>query len=193
MKAVCISACEVDRLGIVTPGEEVELPDALAKDGRINQHFVIDRKSIADPEAMLPDYEKSDEDRRKEFERSLQNETDWMKALDVVIDSGREVPAEILEKGRLTDGERISRLVDLWIEDFGHVFPTDMKGDGDPKGRKNKGRSGNRNRNLDGDGPKGPKGAPGDRGKPTEEADPGEGDDTGNTDGRTDDLFGGEQ
>lgn len=126
MKAVCISACEVERLGIVTPGEEVELPDALAKDRRINQHFVIDRQSIVDKRAKLPDYARSDRERRERFERSLLNETEWMKAINLVIDSGRDVPPEILESGRLANDERISRLVNLWIEDFGNVFPTDQ-------------------------------------------------------------------
>lgn len=194
MKAVCISACEVDGIGIVTQGEEVELPDALAKDGRINQHFVIDRTTIKDPDAELPDIDKENAVRRKRFEESLQDDSYWMKALNVVIDSGREVNEEILDKDADKD-KKIKKLVDLWIEDFGYVFPTDPNEDeedeDDPKGKKNRSRSKNRNRNLDGE--KGPKGTPGDRGKPTEEAKPGEGNAAGNKESQTDDLFGGEK
>lgn len=198
MKAVCISACEVDGVGIVTPGEEVELPDALAGDKRINIHFVVDRATIKDPNAALPDIDKENAARRKRFEESLQDESNWMKALNVVIDSGREVNEEILDKDADKD-KKIKKLVDLWIEDFGYVFPSDPNEDeedgDDPKGKKNKNRNKNRNRNPDADGPKGPKGTPGDRGKPADEAQPGEGegDDAGNKDGQEDDLFGGQK
>lgn len=196
MKAVCISACEVDGVGIVTPGEEVELPDALANDKRINLHFVLDRETIKDPNAALPDVDKENAARRKKFEESLREEDEWMKALNVIIDSGREVPEDVLDKDADND-KKIKKLVDLWIEDFGYVFPTDPNEDeeDDLKGKKNRSRGKNRNRNLDGDGQKGPKGNPGDRGKPTEEAKPGEGegDDAGKKESQTDDLFGGKQ
>ena len=198
MKAVCISACEVDGVGIVTPGEEVELPDALASDKRINIHFVVDRETIKDPNAALPDIDKENAARRKKFEESLQNESEWMKALNVVIDSGREVPEDVLDKDADKD-KKIKKLVDLWIEDFGYVFPSDPNEDeedgDDPKGKKSRSRNKNRNRNHDADGPKGPKGTPGDRGKPADEAQPGEGegDDAGNKESQTDDLFGGKQ
>lgn len=198
MKAVCVSACEVDGIGIVTPGEEVELPDALASDKRINIHFVVDRATIKDPNAALPDIDKENAARRKKFEESLQDEFEWMNALNVVIDSGREVPEDILDKETDKDN-KIKKLVDLWIEDFGYVFPTDPNEDeeneDDPKGKKSRSRNKNRNRNHDADGPKGPKGTPGDRGKPADEARPseGNGDDAGNKDGQEDDLFGGQK
>lgn len=137
MKAVCISACEIDKIGIVTPGEEIELHDAYANDARINQHFVIDRATIKNPDAKLPDYEKKDSVRREKFEKSLQDESKWLDALNRLVDEGVEVPAEVLERGRLTDQERISKLVDLWVDDFGYEFPTDPKPQ-QPKGDKDK-------------------------------------------------------
>lgn len=143
MKAICVSACEVDRIGIVQPGEEVELPDGLANDKRINLHFVIDKGTIKNPAAKVPDAEQEDAIRRENFEKSLLNATEWMKALNIIIDSGREVPPELMEDGRLTNEERIAMLTDLWIEDFGYTFPTDptdskKDGEGEKKGKNNK-------------------------------------------------------
>ena len=184
MKAVCVSACEVDGIGIVTAGEEVELPDALYKDGRINQHFVIDRETINNPEEKLPDIDKENAVRRKRFEESLQDEDEWMKALNVIIDSGREVPEDILDRETDKD-KKIKKLVDLWIEDFGFVFPSDPKEDvedgDDPKGKKSRSRNKNRNRSPDG--------RPADEAQSSE----GEGDDAGNKDSQEDDLFGGKK
>ena len=178
MKAVCISACEIDKIGIVTPGEEIELHDAYANDVRIKQHFVIDRATIKNPDAKIPDYEKEDSARREQFEKSLQDESKWLDALNRLIDEGVELPAEVIESGRLTDQERIKKLVNLWIDDFGYEFPTDPKppkqkgdkekGNNKPKD-KNKpngqGSDGEGNGEDDSLGPKGPKGGPGDRGE----------------------------
>ena len=167
MKAVCISACEIDKFGIVTQGEEVELPDAYANDVRIKQHFVIDRATIKNPDAKLPDYEKEDSARREKFEKSLQDESKWLDALNRLIDEGVELPAEVIESGRLTDQERIKKLVDLWIDDFGYEFPTDPKpqkpkGDKDKGNKKPKDKKGNEDQGSGGEGtgepdPKDPK------------------------------------
>lgn len=134
MKAVCISACEVDGLGIVWPGQHVELHDGYALDERINQHFVIDKKSIKDPDAKVPDFNGEMDGRREAFKSSLANETEWLKALNALIDTGATVPAEVSDRtdATLTDEERRERLVELWTDSFGWKFPTD--GEGDAKG-----------------------------------------------------------
>ena len=157
MKAVCISACEIDKIGIVTPGEEVELPDAYANDVRVNQHFVIDRATVKNPDAKLPDYEKEDCARRERFEKSLQDNSKWLDALNRLVDEGVELPAEVLEDGRLTDQERIRKLVDLWIDDFGYEFPTDpkppkQKGDKEKGSKKPRDKKGNEDQGSDGEG-----------------------------------------
>lgn len=129
MKAVCVTACEVDGLGIVTPGETVELHDGLADDVRINLHFVIDRSTVKNAGEKVPDYKKLDEERLEAFRRSLVNQTDMTKALNVLIDEGIELPADVIESGLVTDVERIRRIGEIWIENFGYTFPTDPKDD----------------------------------------------------------------
>lgn len=143
MKAVCISACEID-IGIVTPGEEVELPDGLANNERINQHFVIDRSTIKNPNAPVPDPEKDAKARRDKFTKSLVNESQILEAVMLLTDRGIDLPSEIVESGIITDEERISRIVEMWIDEFGYNFPTDPKKKAKPHQRveKEKGEKG---------------------------------------------------
>jgi len=127
MKAICISACEVDGLGIVTPGEEIELADGYAKDERIKIHFVIDQKTIKDPNAAIPDFNADKDACRERFKKSLYNETDWWKAVNKLVDEGATVPNEILDRNdtSLTEEERVERLTVIWTDSYGWKFPTD--------------------------------------------------------------------
>lgn len=125
MKATCISACQVEGLGIVTPGETVELDDGYAGDARIRQHFVIDEKTVRNAGAKPPDLSKERAARRVAFAKSLVDETQWIAAMNRLVDDGVELPAEILESGVVPDAERIERLVAKWTENYGYVFPTD--------------------------------------------------------------------
>lgn len=129
MKAICITACEVDGFGIVTPGEEIELADGYAKDFRIRTHFVIDEASVKNPDAPVPDFEKEADARLEAFKRSLVNETEWMKAINRLIDDGATIPAEVSDKTdpKYTDEQRIAKLAELWCDSFGWKFPTDKE------------------------------------------------------------------
>lgn len=127
MKAICISACEVDGFGIVTPGEEIELADGYAKDERIKLHFVIDQKTVRDPNAKIPDFDADKDACRERFKKSLYNETDWWKAVNKLMDEGAAIPDEILDRNdaTLTDEERVERLAAIWTDSYGWAFPTD--------------------------------------------------------------------
>lgn len=127
MKAICISACQVEGCGIVTPGEEVELSDGLANDERINTHFVIDKTTIKNANAAAPDFEKEAQARKKKFADSLVNESKLLEAIMLITDNGMDLPPELLESGQVTDEERIERIVGYWVDEFGYKFPTDPK------------------------------------------------------------------
>ena len=145
MKAICVSACEVDGFGIVTAGEEVELPDGYAKDERINVHFVIDQNSIKDPNATIPDFESEQKQRFERFRKSLLNETDWWKAVNKLMNDGATLPNEVVDRKdpTLTEEQRTTKLAEFWTESFGWKFPTDpepeQKKDKKSKGQKQKG------------------------------------------------------
>ena len=138
MKAICTSACEVDGIGIVTQGEEIELHDGYANDPRINQHFVIDRSTIKDEKAKVPDFDAEKEACLDRFKKSLYNETDWWKAVNKLIDDGVTIPNEVLQRddATLTNDERVERLAQIWTDSYGWAFPTDPK----PKAKKQKGK-----------------------------------------------------
>lgn len=140
MKAICISACEVDGFGIVTPGEEIELADGYAKDERIRLHFVIDQKTVKDPNAKIPDFDADKDACRERFKKSLYNETDWWKAVNKLMDEGAAIPDEILDRNdaTLTDEERVERLAAIWTDSYGWSFPTDPQGAAD-RGEREKG------------------------------------------------------
>ena len=127
MKAICISACEVDGFGIVTPGEEIELADGYSKDERIKLHFVLDPTTIKNPDAPIPDFNADKKACRERFAKSLYNETEWWKAVNKLIDGGATIPNEVLDRSdtSLTSEERVERLVELWTESYGWAFPTD--------------------------------------------------------------------
>lgn len=127
MKAICISACEVDGIGIVTPGEEIELADGYAKNERIKAHFVIDQATIRDPDAKIPDFNADKEACLERFRKSLYNETDWWKAVNKLIDDGATIPNEVLRRddATLTNDERTERLAQIWTDSYGWTFPTD--------------------------------------------------------------------
>lgn len=141
MKAICISACEVDGFGIVTPGEEIELADGYSKDERIKLHFVLDKKTIKNPDAPIPDFNADKKACRERFAKSLYNETEWWKAVNKLIDGGATIPNEVLDSNdtSLTSEERVERLVELWTESYGWAFPTDpqLKPDKGPKDKAN--------------------------------------------------------
>ena len=127
MKAICISACEVDGFGIVTPGEAIELADGYSKDERIKLHFVLDPTTIKNPDAPIPDFNADKKACRERFAKSLYNETEWWKAVNKLIDGGATIPNEVLDRSdtSLTSEERVERLVELWTESYGWAFPTD--------------------------------------------------------------------
>lgn len=129
MKAICTSACEIEGIGIVTQGEEVELHDGYANDPRINQHFVIDRSTIKDQNAKVPDFEAEKEACLERFKKSLYNETDWWKAVNKLIDDGATIPNEVLQRddATLTNEERVEKLAQIWTDSYGWDFPTDPK------------------------------------------------------------------
>ncbi len=131
MKAICISACEVDGLGIVMPGEEVELADGYARDERINLHFVVDRTSVKDPDAKVPDFDADKDACRERFKKSLYNETDWWRAVNKLVDDGATIPGEVSDRrdASLTDEERVERLATIWTDSYGWTFPTDPQTD----------------------------------------------------------------
>lgn len=134
MKAICISACQVDRLGIVTEGEEVELPDSYAKDPRIQQHFSILKNTIKNVNAKsVPSYEEELEARRTKFAKTLVDQSAYVKAVERLADDGYTIPDELAAEAGTTsaeaidDEERIKGLIELWIEAYGWDFPTDER------------------------------------------------------------------
>ena len=104
---------------------------------------------MKNPDAPVPDFEKEADARLEAFKRSLVNETEWMKAINRLIDDGATIPAEVSDKTdpKYTDEQRIAKLAELWCDSFGWKFPTDKEepaakggqqreAEGDAKGKK---------------------------------------------------------
>ena len=128
MKATCISACEIAGMGIIRPGEEIELDDGFFNDERIRMHFTIAESTVKDRNAKAPDLMAELDGRRRRFADSLVDHTKRIVALNRIVDSGMELPRELADptgEDAPTEGEQIAKIVELWCDAFGYEFPTD--------------------------------------------------------------------
>lgn len=201
MKAICTSACQIAGLGIVQAGEEIELSDGFYNDERIRAHFHIVESSVRDKNAKPPDLMADADARREKFAKSLVDHTAQIIALNKIMDSGAEIPREIIETDREdapTESERIAKIVELWCDNFGYDFPTDeVRGAGaaNQDGAENNGKPAKkgRGRKEKSDPTQGahghgnPTGVPGDGGEEDTEGETGDGGQQEAPDGKTDD------
>ena len=127
MIATCISACQIEGMGIIRPGETVEMDDGFHTDERIRLHFVIDKASIKNKKAKKPDLVAQAEERRRQFEKSLAEYSMRIRCLNDLRDFGADIPREILDGEKFTEEEMARKLAEIWVENFGYEFPTDEK------------------------------------------------------------------
>ena len=175
MKATCISACQIAGMGIIRPGETVELADGFYNDERIRTHFVISETSVKNRKAKPPDLMAEADARRNRFAESLKNHTAQIKALNELLDHGCEIPREILEdEDAPDDDKRISKIVELWCDNFGYRFPTDPERGRKAKKARDEKEAGDAKKEQDGDAKKEQDGESGEA-KETGEDEKGEG------------------
>lgn len=130
MKAICISACEIAGIGIVQPGEEIELHDGFFNDARVRTHFSIEESTVKNKNAKPPDMMALADARREKFAQYLCDHSAQIAALNKLRDFGADIPREIVEtdgENAPTEPERIAKIVELWCDNFGYAFPTDPK------------------------------------------------------------------